>query len=57
MFIVSIRNGQPSEPALCQLYRHTFLPCIQLTYYGKPGAESDIYDCYARFVFTQQCNF
>jgi len=22
-----IRNGQPREPALCQLYRHTFIPC------------------------------
>jgi len=22
----SIRNGQPQEPALCQLYRHTFVP-------------------------------
>ena len=20
-------NGQPGEPALCQLYRHTFVPC------------------------------
>jgi len=24
----SIRNGQPREPALCQLYRHTFVSCI-----------------------------
>jgi len=23
---VSIGNGQPREPALCQLYRHTFVP-------------------------------
>ena len=23
----SIGNGQPREPALCQLYRHTFVPC------------------------------
>ena len=23
---ISIRNGQPREPALCQLYRHTFVP-------------------------------
>ena len=22
----SIGNGQPVEPALCQLYRHTFVP-------------------------------
>ena len=22
----SIGNGQPGEPALCQLYRHTFVP-------------------------------
>jgi len=25
-FIFSIKNGQPREPALCQLYRHTFGP-------------------------------
>jgi len=24
----SIRNGQLKEPALCQLYRHTFVSCI-----------------------------
>ena len=24
---VCYRNGQPREPALCHLYRHTFLPC------------------------------
>ena len=24
----SIGNGQPREPALCQLYRHTFVPCM-----------------------------
>jgi len=24
----SIGNGQPREPALCQLYRHTFVPCL-----------------------------
>ena len=24
-----IGNSQPSEPALCQLYRHTFVPYIQ----------------------------
>jgi len=23
----SIWNGRPEEPALCQLYRHTFVPC------------------------------
>ena len=23
----SIRNGRPRKPALCQLYRHTFVPC------------------------------
>ena len=22
-----IENGQPRKPALCQLYRHTFVPC------------------------------
>ena len=27
-----IRNGEPREPALCQLYRHTFLP-----YYHEYG--------------------
>ena len=26
MFIFSIGNGQPREPVLCQLYRHTFVP-------------------------------
>ena len=27
--VFSIGNGQPREPALCQLYRHTFVPyCI-----------------------------
>ena len=26
----SIRNGHPSEPALYQLYRHTFVPYIGL---------------------------
>ena len=26
IFIVYIGNGQPGEPALCQLYRHTFAP-------------------------------
>ena len=25
-FYVSIGNGKPREPALCQLYRHTFVP-------------------------------
>ena len=30
----SIGNGQPMEPALCQLYRHTFVPyTIQYVYY------------------------
>jgi len=24
----SIGNGQPGKPALCQLYRHTFVPCV-----------------------------
>jgi len=24
--IISIGNGRPREPALCQLYRHTFVP-------------------------------
>ena len=24
---VNIGNGQAREPALCQLYRHTFVPC------------------------------
>jgi len=23
----SIENGQPREPALCQLYRHSFIAC------------------------------
>jgi len=23
----STESGQPGEPALCQLYRHTFVPC------------------------------
>ena len=27
----SIGNGQPSEPALCQLYRHTFVPYLLLS--------------------------
>jgi len=35
----SIRNGQPREPALCQLYRHTFAPS------WKSGLESRIYQC------------
>jgi len=26
---IIIGNGQPREPALCQLYRHTFAPYIQ----------------------------
>ena len=26
----SIGNGQPREPALCQLYRHTFVPYPQI---------------------------
>jgi len=26
----SIGNGQPREPALCQLYRHTFVPYASL---------------------------
>jgi len=26
----SIGNGQPRETALCQLYRHTFVPCCSL---------------------------
>ena len=26
IFYFSIGNGQPREPALCQLYRHTFVP-------------------------------
>jgi len=25
----SIGNGQPREPALCQLYRRTFVPCVK----------------------------
>ena len=25
----SIRNGQPGKPALCQLYRHTFVPYLE----------------------------
>jgi len=27
---VSIGNGKPREPALCQLYRHTFVPYFSL---------------------------
>jgi len=30
---ISIGNGQPREPALCQLYRHTFVPYTALTKY------------------------
>ena len=26
MVVTRCRNGQPIEPALCQLYRHTFVP-------------------------------
>jgi len=29
-----IGNGQPREPALCQLYRHTFVP------YSSPGTKN-----------------
>ena len=29
----SIGNGQPSKPALCQLYRHTFIPNMILLVY------------------------
>jgi len=32
----SVGNGQPSEPALCQLYRHTFVPCAVV---GCGGAQ------------------
>jgi len=32
----SVGNGQPSEPALCQLYRHTFVPCSVI---GCGGAQ------------------
>ena len=28
---LSIRNGQPRETALCQLYRHTFVPKLKST--------------------------
>ena len=26
-YLFSISNGQPREPVLCQLYRHTFIAC------------------------------
>jgi len=28
IYILSNENGQSREPALCQLYRHTFVPYI-----------------------------
>ena len=28
----STRNGQPMEPALCRLYRHTFVPYIDVVF-------------------------
>ena len=30
----STGNGQPREPTLCQLYRHTFVPCLLLSARG-----------------------
>jgi len=29
IYILAFENGQPGEPALCQLYRHTFVPSIE----------------------------
>jgi len=37
----SIGNGQPRDPALCQLYRHTFDPHDDMTLADK-GAEHEI---------------
>ena len=47
----SIENGQPREPALCQLYRHTFVPYRQSVTIGTGhraiGLGKAIFDSYS----------
>ena len=41
----SIGNGQPREPALCQLYRHTFVPYTRLhDYYSTPDRQTEYHN-------------
>jgi len=41
----SIGNGQPREPALCQLYRHTFVPYTSLQdYYSTPDRQTEYHN-------------
>ena len=35
----SIVNGQPREPTLCQLYRHTLVRCTVMCYNDRTGGD------------------
>ena len=47
----SIGNGQPREPALCQLYRHTFVPDDHTTILIVAVETSCVAEIWNNFVF------
>jgi len=57
----STRNGQPMEPALCRLYRHTFVPYIDVVFVYLDLndflflqiSDSQTYSVYARWHFVR----
>jgi len=51
----STGNGQPREPTLCQLYRHTFVPCLLLSARGACRRYRSIADTLRRLLQLLIC--
>ena len=52
----SIGNGQPSEPALCQMYRHTFVPCCYTCRMFRSGTSVITEPCAKRLRRSKCCS-